>query len=117
VSHLYWYRGHAKVGMFGKQKTTSVVLFVIGFVNMIIPCPTVAIMYGYALESGNVLNATSVFAAYALTTGLTVSVVIYAIYRISTLLKTLSQNWIETAIMRTAGLVTVLFSLISLSQL
>ncbi|MCD6273034.1 MAG: sulfite exporter TauE/SafE family protein, partial [Deltaproteobacteria bacterium] len=76
--------------------------------------PTLSIMYGYALESGNVLNATAVFATYALTTVLAVSGVIY---RISTLLKTLRKNWIETAIMRTAGIVTILFSSISLYQL
>lgn len=108
---------HEKNGISWKYKTSGVILFGIGFVNMIIPCPTVAIMYGYALKSGNVLNTTSVFAVYALTTGLAVSGVIYTIYRISTLLKTLRQNWIETAIMRTVGLVTVLFSTISLYQM
>lgn len=99
------------------HNTTLMALFGVGFFNMIIPCPTVAIMYGYALESGNVLNATLVFAAYAVTTGITVSLVIYSIYRISTLLKTLQQDWIETAIMRTAGALTILFSTISLYHL
>jgi nickel/cobalt exporter len=98
-------------------KTRGLLLFGIGFVNMIIPCPTVAIMYGYALDSGNVLNATLVFAAYAFTTGITIAAVIYAIYRVSELLRTLQQSWIETAIMRTAGLVTVVFSLVSIYQL
>ncbi len=100
-----------------KQKTTLVALFGIGFVNMIIPCPTVAIMYGYALESGSTMKATLVFGAYAVTTGTTVSLVIYAIYRITSLLKTLSQDWIEATMMRTAGLVTILFSTISLYRL
>jgi len=100
-----------------KHKATGVVLFGIGFVNMIIPCPTVAIMYGYALESGSVTNATSVFAIYALTTSVAVGGVIYAIYKISRLLKTLNQHWVESAIIRTAGFVTVLFSFITLYHL
>ncbi|MBL0701903.1 MAG: sulfite exporter TauE/SafE family protein [Desulfosarcina sp.] len=100
-----------------KGKTTGLFLFGVGFVNMIIPCPTVAIMYGYAIESGNILKATLVFAAYALTTGVTVGVVIFAIIKISNLIRTLQQNWIETAMMRTAGFVTVLFSSITLYQL
>ncbi len=98
-------------------KTTGIFLFGVGFVNMIIPCPTVAIMYGYAIESGSVTKATLVFAAYALTTGITVGSVIFAIIKISNLLRTLQQNWIETAIMRTAGFVIILFSSISLYQL
>ncbi len=108
---------HSHNGFFGRHKATSVVLFGVGFVNMIIPCPTVAIMYGYALESGSVVKATLVFAAYALTTGLAVGGVIYAIYRIASLLRTLQQNWIESAIMRTAGLVTIVFSGITFYQL
>ena len=36
-----------------RQKLTGMALFGIGFVNMIIPCPTVAIMYKYALDSAN----------------------------------------------------------------
>lgn len=115
--HACAHHHHSKINISEKQKTRQIVLFGVGFINMIIPCPTVAIMYGYGLESGNVLKATLVFAAYALTTTLTVGLVIYAIYRISTLLKTLRQDWIETAIMRTAGLVTILFSSISLYQL
>ncbi len=98
-------------------KTTGIFLFGVGFVNMIIPCPTVAIMYGYAIESGSVTKATLVFAAYALTTGVAVGAVIFAIIKISNLLRTLQQNWVETAIMRTAGVVTILFSSISLYQL
>lgn len=108
---------HHKKTIKKKGRTTGLFLFGVGFVNMIIPCPTVAIMYGYAIESGNILNAILVFAAYALTTGIAVGSVIFAIVKISDLLKRLQQDWIEAAIMRTAGLVTVLFSSITLYQL
>ncbi len=98
-----------------KQQLTAVALFGVGFVNMIIPCPTVAIMYSYALDSGNILKASLVFAAYALTTAISVAAVIFAIYKITSLLNTFSQHWIENAVMRTAGVLTLLFSTISLA--
>lgn len=98
------------------KKATLLALFSIGFVNMIIPCPTVAIMYGYALESGNAFNALVVFAAYAFTTGITVSLVIFTIYKVTNALHALQQDWLETAIMRGAGALTILFSTISLAS-
>ena len=90
-------------------------LFGVGFVNMIIPCPTVAIMYGYALDSGSITKATLVFTAYALTTALAVAAVIYAIFKVTTLLHKLNQHWVENAIMRTAGVITLVFSTYSLT--
>lgn len=98
-----------------RQKLTGLALFGIGFVNMIIPCPTVAIMYGYALDSGHYLKATLVFAVYALGTAVAVGGVIYAIYHVSRLLKTFSQDWVENALMRGAGVVTILFAAYTLS--
>lgn len=110
-------RNSEKTNLTGKHKATGFVLFTIGFVNMIIPCPTVAIMYGYALESGNIINAVFVFLIYAAATSITVGGVIYAIYRIAQLLKTLNQHWVENCIMRTAGFVTIIFSCITLYHL
>lgn len=98
-----------KTGALKHQKTTGGALFGIGFINMIIPCPTVAIMYGFALESGSYAKATTVFAVYAFSTSLAVGAVIYGIFRLTSLLRTLSQDWIETAIMRTIGAMTVFF--------
>ncbi len=99
------------------QQLTGLALFGVGFVNMIIPCPTVVIMYSYALDSGNILKATLVFAAYALTTALAVAAVIYAIFKVTSLLHTLNQHWIENAVMRTAGALTLLFSTLTLAPL
>lgn len=93
-----------------KKKLTGVALLGIGFVNMIIPCPTVAIMYSYALDSGHVVKSTAVFAIYALGTAIAVAGVIYAIFRVTRLLKTLAQDWIEALVMRSAGLITILFA-------
>ncbi len=100
-----------------KHKLTAVALFGVGFVNMIIPCPTVAIMYGYALDSGDIFKASLVFTAYAITTAIAVSAVIFAIFKVTRLLQTFQQHWIENAVMRTAGVLTLIFSSLSLAPL
>ncbi|HKL48220.1 MAG TPA: sulfite exporter TauE/SafE family protein [Desulfuromonadales bacterium] len=97
-----------------KRKLTGLALFGIGFVNMIIPCPTVAIMYGYALDSGSALKATFVFGVYAVATSIAVGGVIYAIFHVARLLERLSQDWVENALMRGAGVVTIIFAVYSL---
>jgi nickel/cobalt exporter len=104
----------AKKGILKHQKTTGTTLFGVGFINMIIPCPTVAIMYSFAIESGSYLESITVFGVYAFSTALAVGAVIYGIFRVTTLLRTLSQDWIETAIMRTIGAMTVIFGVYSL---
>jgi nickel/cobalt exporter len=97
-----------------KAKLTGLALFGIGFVNMIIPCPTVAIMYGYALDSGSSWKATAIFGIYAGGTAAAVGCVVFAIYHVARLLEKLSRNSVESALMRSAGLVTVLFAAYSL---
>ena len=77
---------------------------------MIIPCPTAAVMYGYALNSGSALPATLVFASYALSTAIAVGAVIYCIYRITTMASNLQKDWVEPLIMRSAGAIIVIFS-------
>lgn len=100
-------------GMSALGSVTVWGLFSIGFVNMIVPCPTVAIMYKYALDSGSVFKGTAVFASYALGTAAVLSAVIYAIYRAASFVRTLEQGWIEPLVMRTAGLMTVGFAVYS----
>ncbi len=89
-------------------------LFTVGFLNMILPCPTVAIMYSYALESRAVLQSAWVFVGYAIGTALSVGGVIFGIYKITNLARRLNQDWIEDTIMRAAGAVTLVFGLYSL---
>ncbi|WP_040372841.1 sulfite exporter TauE/SafE family protein [Desulfovibrio oxyclinae] len=95
------------------RKSTVYGLAVLGFVNMIVPCPTVAIMYSYAIDSGSVLKSTAVFGSYAIGTGIALAGVIYAIFKVTELIRTLQKPWIETMIMRTAGVMTVAFGLYS----
>jgi nickel/cobalt exporter len=98
-----------------KKKLTGMALFGIGFVNMIIPCPTVAIMYKYALDSASALKATVIFGIYAAATAIAVGGVIYLIFRVTKILEKLSQDWVEAALMRSAGVVTIIFAGYSLS--
>lgn len=85
-------------------------LFAIGFINMVIPCPTAAVMYGYALNSGSALTATLVFGSYAISTAIAVGLVIYLLFKATTMAGRLQKQWIEPLIMRSAGLIIVLFS-------
>ncbi|WP_415715042.1 sulfite exporter TauE/SafE family protein [Maridesulfovibrio sp.] len=104
----------------GKSTLRSVTfwgLFSIGFVNMVVPCPTVAIMYKYALDSGSVLKGSAVFASYALGTGAALAAVIYAIYRAASFVRTLEQDWVEPLVMRTAGVMTIAFAVYSYTNI
>ncbi|TIH18161.1 sulfite exporter TauE/SafE family protein [Marinifilum sp. JC120] len=104
----------------GKSTLRSVTfwgLFSIGFVNMIVPCPTVAIMYKYALDSGSVFKGTAVFASYAFGTGVALAAVIYAIYKAASFVRTLEQDWVEPLVMRTAGVMTIGFAVYSYTNL
>lgn len=80
---------------------------------MIVPCPTVAIMYTYGLDSGSILKSTLVFLSYAVGTGLTLSAVIFAIYKATNALNALNKPWIEPLVMRTAGVLTIVFAVYS----
>ena len=81
---------------------------------MIVPCPTAAIMYSYALESGDWKKSAAVFGAYALSTALAVGGVIYVLRRAAGYVKKLEKPWLESAILRTAGVLTAGFGVYSL---
>lgn len=107
---------HHGCGCSTSSKITKVTfwgLTVFGFLNMIVPCPTVAIMYTYGLDSGNILKSTLVFLSYAVGTGLTLSAVIFAIYKATNALNALNKPWIEPLVMRTAGVLTIVFAVYS----
>ncbi len=99
---------------FVQGRSSVLALFVIGFVNMIIPCPTLAVMYSYALDSRNPFFSSIVFGGYAFTTAIAVGGVIFAIFKVSSLARSLSQDWIEVVIMRGIGLITIVFGIYSL---
>ena len=118
--HSHTHHGGGCSCSHGKSTLRSVTfwgLFSIGFVNMIVPCPTVAIMYKYALDSGSVFKGTAVFASYAVGTAIALATVIYAIYRATSFVRTLEQDWVEPLVMRTAGLMTIGFAIYSYTNL
>ncbi|OBQ46505.1 urease accessory protein UreH domain-containing protein [Halodesulfovibrio spirochaetisodalis] len=107
---------HHGCGCSSSSKITKVTfwgLTVFGFLNMIVPCPTVAIMYTYGLDSGSILKSTLVFLSYAIGTGITLAAVIYAIYKATNALNALNKPWIEPLVMRTAGVLTIVFAVYS----
>lgn len=91
-------------------------LFGIGFVNMIVPCPTAAIMYGYALNAGSAFAATVVFGTYAISTAIAVGGVIYLIFKATNMANSLQKEWIEPLVMRLSGLIIVCFSVYGIYQ-
>lgn len=111
--HDHHGHGHHHAPLSAK-KSTIWGLATLGFVNMIVPCPTVAIMYSYALESGSTFHSVSVFASYALGTAIALAGVIFAIYKVTGLVRKLQKPWIEPAIMRTAGVMTIGFGIYTL---
>lgn len=96
--------------LYRDNKLLPVTLFGIGFVNMIVPCPTVAIMYGYALNAGSAFTATLVFGTYAISTAIAVGGVIFLIFKATTMANSLQKEWVEPLVMRLSGLVIVFFS-------
>lgn len=93
-----------------QKKWLAPSLFGIGFMNMIIPCPTAAIMYGYAINSGSAADATMVFGSYAIATAITVGAVIFIIFKVTTMAGKLQKDWVEPLIMRAAGVIIIIFS-------
>ncbi|MBT8361090.1 MAG: sulfite exporter TauE/SafE family protein [Desulfobacterales bacterium] len=96
--------------MLKNKKMLPFALFGIGFINMIIPCPTAAVMYGYALNATNTFTATLVFGTYALSTAIAVGGVIFIIFKATSTASSMQKDWIEPLIMRTAGGIIVIFS-------
>jgi nickel/cobalt transporter (NicO) family protein len=96
------------------NRATGAGLFLLGFVNMIVPCPTAAIMYGYALKSGSASSSTLIFGAYALSTAIAVGAVIFALHRAVSFVRALEHPGLEALLMRSVGVLTVLFGVYSL---
>lgn len=121
--HSHSHDSHDKRGFLSKlhklTKDTKVLpfaLFGIGFVNMIVPCPTAAIMYGYALNAGSAFTATLVFGTYAISTAIAVGGVIYLIFKATSMANSLQKKWVEPLIMRLSGIVIVFFSVYGIYQ-
>lgn len=115
--HEAHHRGHGLKGLLSalKSKVSIPAMFLIGFVNMIIPCPTVSVMYKYAVDSGSYIKATAIFGIYAVATAIAVGGVIFAIYKTANAFYMLQKGWVEGAVMRTAGVITLFFGIWSIA--
>ncbi|MGL1930771.1 MAG: sulfite exporter TauE/SafE family protein [Desulfotalea sp.] len=99
-----------------QTKMLPLALFGLGFIIMIIPCPTTAIMYGYALNAGNPISATMVFATYALATSISVGIIIFMLFKLTDLAHKLKKDWIEPVTLKLSGLIIVIFSIYNLYE-
>ena len=84
-------------------------MFSLGFVNMIIPCPTASVMYSYALVAKSIPVATIIFLAYALSTSLVLLIITYFLGKASIFFKKLGQEKYEVLITRISGILIALF--------
>ena len=78
-------------------------MFSIGFINMIIPCPTAAVMYTYALVAKSIPVGTTIFLAYALATSLVLLIITYFLGKATLFFKKLGQEKYEVLITRISG--------------
>ena len=86
-------------------------MFSLGFINMVIPCPTAAVMYTYALVAKSVPVGTTIFLAYALTTSLVLLIVTYSLGKATLFFKKLGQEKYEVLITRISGVFIAGFGL------
>lgn len=96
------------------KRATGPAMFGFGFVNMIIPCPTAAIMFKYAITSADPATSAMVFGSYAVGTALSVGLVIAGLYKAASWIRRLEKPWLEGAIMRGAGALIVMVGVYSL---
>lgn len=78
-------------------------MFSIGFINMIIPCPTASVMYTYALVAKSIPIGTTIFLAYALATALVLLIITYFLGKATLFFKKLGQEKYEVLITRISG--------------
>ena len=78
-------------------------MFSLGFVNMIIPCPTAGVMYTYALVAKSIPVGTAIFLAYALSTSLVLLIITYFLGKATLFFKKLGQEKYEVLITQISG--------------
>ncbi len=84
-------------------------MFSIGFINMVIPCPTASVMYSYALVAKSIPVATFIFLAYAVSTAMVLLIITYFLGKTSLFFKKLGQEKYEVLITRISGVLIALF--------
>jgi nickel/cobalt exporter len=86
-------------------------MFSVGFVNMIIPCPTAGVMYTYALVSKSIPVGTTIFLGYALATSLVLLIITYSLGKATLFFKKLGQEKYEVLLTRISGALIAAFGI------
>ena len=84
-------------------------MFSLGFINMIIPCPTAGVMYTYALVAKSIPVGTAIFLAYALSTSLVLLIITYFLGKATLFFKKLGQEKYEVLITQISGALIAVF--------
>jgi nickel/cobalt exporter len=86
-------------------------MFSIGFINMIMPCPTAGVMYTYALVSKSVFVGMTIFFAYALSTSLVLLIITYFLGKATFFFKNLGREKYEVLLTRISGALIAAFGM------
>lgn len=84
-------------------------MFSLGFVNMIAPCPTSAVMYTYALLARSFWHGTAIFFAYAVATTIVLMFMAFLLVKASQLIKRFGREKNEILITRISGALITAF--------
>jgi len=84
-------------------------MFSLGFINMIIPCPTLAVMYGYALNAKSMWHGTWIFLLYGITTTILLMFLAFLLVKASQLMKVLGREQNEALLSRISGVLIAAF--------
>ncbi len=84
-------------------------MFSLGFVNMIIPCPTASVMYSYALVAKSITVGSIIFLGYAISTSLVLLIITYFLGKATLFFKKFGQEKYEVLITRVSGILIALF--------
>ncbi|KPJ57023.1 MAG: hypothetical protein AMJ42_04815 [Deltaproteobacteria bacterium DG_8] len=86
-------------------------VFSVGFVNMIVPCPTAAVMYTYAIVARDAWQGAAIFIAYAIATTIVLLIITYFLAKASLFLKKMGQERVEVLITRLSGILIAAFGI------
>jgi len=86
-------------------------MFSLGFINMVIPCPTLAVMYGYALNAKSMWHGTWIFLLYGITTTILLMFLAFLLVKASQLMKVLGRGQNEALLSRISGVLIAAFGI------
>lgn len=86
-------------------------LFVLGVLNMVLPCTTNAAALVLAASAGSLPGAALVFGLYGLSAAIAMTILLLIVHRSASLLKSLGNKKVEMVLLRASGVLMVIFSL------